>query len=149
MWFSRLFKGMKKSEEQEATQPTLDQGIYYVYLIIFFQIALVLGLVAIIMVAGKVLATPMWVFLLAIGLGIGGCVFIYKKAKRQFSKLREALQRVNLSDRNYQISFMGGFLTMRVDQNQRQHLLEGPTNGSSPPLIEAEPIDVDTTVVHR
>jgi len=141
---------MKKSEEEEAAQPTLDQGIYYLYLIIFLQVALVLGIVAVIMVVGKVLATPMWVFISAIGLGIWGCVYIYKKAKRQFRKLREALQRVNLSDRNYQISFMGGFLTMRVEQSPHQNLLEAPSD-VSPPMIEAEPIDIvdTTTVVHR
>jgi hypothetical protein len=146
MRFSRLFKGMSKPQEGEATQPTLNQGIYYLYLIIFLQVVFVLGLVTVIMVAGKVLATPMWVFLLAIGLGVWGCVHIYKKAKRQLRKLREALQRVDLSDRNYQISFMGGFLTMRVEQPPRQHLLEAPP-AQSPPMIEAEPID--TTVVSR
>lgn len=146
MWFSRLFKGAKKSKEKEAAEPSVDQGIYYVYLIIFLQIAFVLGLLTVIMVVGKVLATPTWVFVVAIGLGIWGCTYIFKKAKQQILKLREALQRVNLSDRNYQISFMGGFFTMRVEQNAQRQLEAPPA--TSPPLIEAEPI-VDTTVVTR
>lgn len=144
MWFSRLFKGAKKSEGDEAAEPTLDQGIYYVYLIIFLQIALVLGLVTVIMFAGKILATPTWVFVVAIGLGIWGCVYVFKKAKEQIRKLREALQHVNLSNKNFQISFMKGFLTMRVEQSSQQ-MLEAPP-AASPRLIEADQV-VDTTIV--
>ena len=146
MMFSRLFKGAKKSEKEEATQPNLDQGIYYLYLIIFLQVAFVLGLLAVIMIVGKVLATPAWVFLAAIGLGVWGCIYIYKKAKRQIRRVREALQGVDLSDRNYQISFMGGFLTMRVEQSS-QRLLEASPTTTPPALIEAE--TVDTTIVTR
>lgn len=148
MLFSRLFKGGKKTDEDEANaQATVDQGMYYLYLIIGAQMAFVLGLVAIIMVVGKVMATPMWVFIATIGLGIWGLTYIYRKAKRQFHKLSEALHRVDLSDRNYQISFMGGFLTMRVEQGSHQHLLEGGHSASSPALLEGETID--TTVVGR
>jgi hypothetical protein len=108
-------------------------------MIIFLQIALVFGIMATIMIVGQVLATPVWVFLFAFATGIAGIVYIYRKAKRKFKGLKEALSRVDLSGRNYEISFMGGMFTMRVEQNNR-HLLEA--SPSNPPrALLAEPID--------
>lgn len=144
MWLPRYLKAAKDNGTEKATEPSVDQGIYYLYVIIFLQIAFVLGLLGVVMIIGSILATPAWVFLVAIGAGIWGCAFIYRKARRQLQKLRDTFQRVDLSDRNYQISFMGGFVTMRVAQNSRHFL---PASPHQAPLIEAEPID--TTVVTR
>jgi hypothetical protein len=138
MWLRRLLYGTKGSsqEKSESVDPAINQGVYYLYMIIGAQIALVFGLVAVIMVVGRVIATPMWVFLFAFALGIAGCVYVYRKAKRQLRKLREALQQVDLSGQNFEISVMGGFLTMRVEQNPRR-LLEAPPE----PVIEAKPLE--------
>jgi phosphoglycerate-specific signal transduction histidine kinase len=97
------------------------------------------------MLVGRVLATPLWVFLFALALGVWGCIYVYRKAKRQFQKLREAIQKVDLSDRNFEITVMGGFLTMRVEQNPRR-LLEAPPE---PPVLDAEPVDTIETIDTR
>jgi hypothetical protein len=138
MWFRNPFKGMQKPTEEQSEPPdsSINQGVFYLYMIIGAQIALVFGLVVTIMLVGRILATPLWVFLLALGLGVWGCITVYRKAKRQFQKLREAIQKVDLSDRNFEISVMGGFLTMRVEQNPRR-LLEAPRDS----ILEAEPIE--------
>ena len=103
------------------------------------KLPLVFGLVAVIMVIGKVLATPLWVFLFALALGVCGCIYVYRKAKRQLQKLKETLQNVDLSDRNFEISVMGGFLTMRMEQNPRR-LLEAPRDSVvEPEIIEPQP----------
>lgn len=139
MFFSRIFKRRKPSTTESngnGLQPSINQGIYYLYMIIAVQVAFVFGLVAIIMFVGKVLATPGWVFLAAFLAGVAGCVYIYRKAKRQLQRLRDTIQRVDLSDRNYEISFMGGVLTMRVEHNA-SHLLEAPRK----PLLESETLE--------
>jgi uncharacterized protein (DUF983 family) len=138
MWLNRFLKGREKSEsnEEERNEPTVNQGIFYLYLIIFMQVVFVFGLVAVIMFVGKVIATPLWVFLIAFVLGLAGCVYIYRKAKQQFQKLRETFQRVDLSDKNYEISFMGGVFTMRVEQSPHRQLLEAPSNN----ILEAETV---------
>ena len=138
MWFHNPFRGLKtpNEEQPDGIDSSINQGVYYLYMIIGAQIALVFGLVAIIMLVGRVLATPLWVFLVALALGVWGCITIYRKAKRQFQKLREAIQKVDLSDRNVEISVMGGFLTMRMEQNPRR-LLEAPRD----PILEVEPIE--------
>jgi hypothetical protein len=143
MWLRRLLWGTKEEDKEEnraesgPTEPSINQGIFYLYLIIGLQIAFVFGLVLAIMMVGSVLATPLWVFLFAFALGIGGCVYVYRKAKRQFRKLRETLQKMDFSDRDYEISVMGGFLTMRVEHNPRR-LLEAPKD---PPIIESKPLE--------
>jgi hypothetical protein len=89
------------------------------------------------MLIGKVLATPFWVFL-AVGVaGVWGVMFVYRKTMQQLRKVREAFSRMDLSGRNFEISIMGGVLTMRVEQNP-QALLEAPSPAA--PVIEAEPI---------
>jgi hypothetical protein len=145
MWLRRLFQGSNEpgQEQSEPVDPSINRGVFYLYTIIGVQIALVFGLVVVIMFIGQVIATPLWVFLAALAIGIWGCVYIYRKAKRQFQKLREAIQKVDLSDRNFEISVMGGFLTMRVEQNPRR-LLEAP---SDPPLVEPE-VEVEVIETH-
>ncbi len=139
MSFRSLFQGIRepKQDQADTSDPSINRGIFYLYTIIGAQIALVLGLMLFMMLVGKVLATPLWVFLGVLGLGVWGLVYIYRKAKRQFQKLRETLQNVDLSGHNFEISVMGGFLTMRVEQNPRR-LLEAP---AADPLIEPDPID--------
>jgi hypothetical protein len=145
MWFRRLFKGIKEpnQEQPEAIDPSINRGVFYLYTIIGVQIALVFGLMVTIMFIGRVIATPLWVFLAALALGIWGCVYIYRKAKRQLQKLKETLQKVDLSDRNLEISVMGGFLTMRMEQNPRR-LLEAPAD---PPdaILDSEPVETRAT----
>ncbi len=140
MWFRDLFKKRRDSDaEQGAQEPTINQGIFYLYLIIILQIVLVLGLASIIMVVGKVMATPLWVFLFVMLLCGAGIVYIYRKAKRQFQKFRESFSHVDMSNRNYEISFMGGVVTMRIEQNPNPRpLLEAPRQ---PTLIDTDTID--------
>ena len=132
----RFFRRNRKPEEKTTTEKELNQGVYYFYLIIGLQVAFVFGLLTTIMVIGKVISTPLWVFLLTFVVGVAGFVYIYRKAKRQFQKFRETLSNVDLSGHNYEISVMGGMLTMRVEQNPRR-LLQAPAT----PLIDQEPIE--------
>jgi hypothetical protein len=134
MW--ERFSRRNGKVEEKTSEKELNQGVYYFYLIIGLQLAFVFGLLTTIMLIGKVIATPLWVFLLAFVVGAAGVVYIYRKAKRQFQKFREALSKVDLSGQNYEISVMGGMLTMRVEQNPRR-LLQAPANS----LIDQEPIE--------
>jgi len=140
MLFSRLFK--RRKEEPQEKKPDINQGIFYLYLIIGLQVLFVFGLMAVIITLGKVLATPLWVFLFSLAVGATACYYIYKKAQRQFRKLREALRHVDLSDRNYEISFMGGVLTMKVEHNPRK-LLEDHSNA----VVDAETLEASAAAI--
>ncbi len=138
MRFSRLFNNRKKSAEGEVReQSPINQGIHYVYMIIGMQVALVFGIVAAIMIVGKVLATPAWVFIAALLAGVAGIIYLYRKAKEQVRRFRESLKKVDMSNRNYQVSVMGGFLTMRVEQQNGRRMLEAPPDS----VIEAKTIE--------
>lgn len=144
MWLNDLFGKRKKTlnDAPEQRDPNLNRGVFYLYLILVLQVFLVFGIAASIMFVGQVIATPLWVFLLAFGLGIWGVAYVYRKAKQQMRKIREAFQRADLTDKNYEISFMGGVLTMRVEQNSRQQLLEAPPPAA---ILEAETIETSAT----
>ena len=144
MWFRHLFQGVREpnQEQSDSPDPLINRGVFYLYTIIGAQIAVVFGLMLAIMLVGRIITTPLWVFLFAMGLGAWGLVYIYRKAKRQFQKLRESLQNVDLSGHNFEISVMGGLLTMRVEQNPRR-LLEAPPD----PLVE--PDTIETQAVER
>jgi hypothetical protein len=149
MWFSRLFR-RKKEEKQPDTaksradsEPTIDQGVLYLYMIIGLQVLFVFGIMGIIMFIGKVISTPGWVFLLMFALSVAGLVYIYRKAKKGLRRLKESFSG---ADRNYEISIMGGMLTMRIEQNPNAHkLLEAPFSASDEPVIDAETKEVDPT----
>ncbi len=138
MFFDRLFR-RKKDESREEKKPDINQGVFYLYLIIGLQVVFVFGLMAIIITLGKVLATPLWVFLFSLAVGAAGIAYVYRKAKMQLRKVREALKHVDLSDKNYEISFMGGVLTMRVEHNPNR-LLEDHSAG----VVEADPVETAT-----
>lgn len=92
MWFRDLFKRHGthgKNEKTDAQEPTINQGIFYLYSIIIAQVVFVLVLASIMMVVGKVMATPLWVFLMTVLVCGAGIVYIYRKAKRQFQKFRD------------------------------------------------------------
>jgi hypothetical protein len=136
MLFDRLFRRGPKPEAKEPDP--LNQGVFYFYLIIGLQAVFVFALMLAIMFIGNVIATPLWVFGAVLILGTTGMVYVYRKAKRQLQRFRETLQSVHPSGRNYEISVMGGMLTMRVEQNSRRLLEAGP---SPEPVIDSEAIE--------
>ncbi len=154
MWLSRLFKRRKTQAEsqpepqaQAGNKPeekpeSINQGIYYLYMIIGLQLLFVFGLLGVIMLIGKVISTPGWVFLLIFALFACSLVYIYRKAKKQFRKLRESFSQAGMSDKNYEISIMGGMLTMRIEQNPNApKLLQAPASAPAEPIIDAETIE--------
>jgi ABC-type antimicrobial peptide transport system permease subunit len=141
MLFKRLFRRDNPTPAPDMERDSLNRGVSYFYLVIGLQVVLVFGVLFAIMIIGKVIATPFWVFVLLFGLGIAGLVFIYRKAKQQWLRFSETIQRVGPSARTLEISVMGGMLTMRVETDQRR-LLEGGTDAT--PLIESEPIETPT-----
>ncbi len=148
MWWRRSTRTKNEEHESEAakrradSEPTIDQGIYYLYLIIGLQVLFVFGIMGIIMLIGKVISTPGWVFLIVFVLFAASMVYIYRKAKKQLRRIREAFSK---ADRNYEISIMGGMLTMRIEQNPNApKLLDAPVSVSAEPVIDAETTEVDS-----
>jgi len=142
MWFRRSFGRKNEEHESEAAkrkadrEATIDQGIYYLYMIIGLQVLFVFGIMGVIMVIGKVISTPGWVFLIMFLLFAASVIYLYRKVKKQFKRMSESFSK---ADRNYEISIMGGMLTMRIEQNPNApKLLEAPFSASAEPVIDAE-----------
>lgn len=141
MWFRNKEENRRSEVDRKwwSDEATLDRGVYYLYLIIGLQVLFVLALMGIIMFIGKVISTPGWVFLAMFALLAASIVYIYRKAKRKLSKFRESFGK---SDKNYEISFMGGMLTMRIEQNTNgAKLLEAPPSVADDQVIDAETSD--------
>ncbi|MHC1729831.1 MAG: hypothetical protein AB9866_28155 [Syntrophobacteraceae bacterium] len=167
MWFKRLFRRGKEEQKpegevnaqenattqesaktqenekaQEKKESSIGQGIYYLYMIIGLQLLFVFGILGVIMFIGKVISTPGWVFLLIFLLFAGSLVYIYRKAKKKFRQLKESLNNADLSNKNYEISIMGGMLTMRIEQNPNApKLLAAPPSAAQEQIIDAETIE--------
>lgn len=137
MWLKDMFSNRKNGNDKTERDPLVNRGVMYLYSILGAQVLLVFGILGVIMVVGQVLATPFWVFLATGAAGIWGFIFIYRKTMQQLQKVREAFSRMDLSGRSYEISVMGGVLTMRVEQHPQAALLEAPAR---PPVIEAEAV---------
>lgn len=146
MFFKRLFERRKKKKEEKKGKEGLNlekpvdvrQGLVYMYLVIGLQLLLLFGLIIIFTVVGKVITTPWWVFLVILLAAIGGFIFTYYWAKRQFRDLRETVKGMNLSDKKFEVSIMGGALTMRIEQNPNR-LLEAPSEKTVADTITIEP----------
>ncbi len=142
MWFLRSLRRKNEEPRFEAAkrgadrEPTIDQGVYYLYMIIGLQVLFVFGIMGVIMLIGKVISTPGWVFLIMFLLFAASMIYIYRKAKKQLRKISESFSK---ADRNYEISIMGGMLTMRIEQNPNApKLINAPFSASAEPVIDAE-----------
>ena len=122
---------VKRWKDREAT---IDQGFYYLYMIVGLQALFAFVIMGIVMFIGKVISTPGWVFLAMFAIFAASMVYIYRKAKERFRKFRESFGK---ADRNYEISIMGGMLTMKIEQNPKApKLLEAPFSGSAEEPVE-------------
>lgn len=142
MWSGRSNKSRKEEREAEAAKqradlkPAINQGVYYLYVIMGLQVLFVFGIMGIIMFIGKVISTPGWVLLFIVVLFAAGTVYLYRKARKKVRKLKESFGK---ADRNYEISIMGGMLTVRIEQNASgPKLLEAPLTTTDEPVIDAE-----------
>ncbi len=149
MFFKRLFERRKKKKEEKKEKKgkeglnlekpaNMTQGLTYMYTVIGLQLLLLFGLIIIFTVVGKVITTPWWVFLVILLTAVGGFIFTYYWAKRQFRNLRETVKGMNLSDKKLEVSIMGGALTMRIEQNPNR-LLEAPSEKTVADAVTIEP----------
>ncbi|HEU18669.1 MAG TPA: hypothetical protein ENO00_04700 [Deltaproteobacteria bacterium] len=138
-------KGQKQTEAKQGPRlreggndPNVRQGLVYMYAIIGSQLLLLLIIMLVLMFMGKVITTPWWVFAIILAVGFGGCAFAYYRVKRSVRSIKKTIKEMNLGDRNYEITIMGGALRMRVEQNPGR-LLEAPSNQQvvDVPAIEA------------
>jgi hypothetical protein len=136
MFFKRMFR--RDHPTPERARDPYNQAVSYFYLIIGLQVLVVFGVLFAIMFIGKVIATPFWVFVMLFALGMAGLIHLYRKAKQQWLRFSETIQKVGPSARTLEISVMGGMLTMRVEKDHHRLLEAG---SDPPPLIESEPIE--------
>lgn len=143
---SRFFHGGSNKgggTQGDSTGAEIDQGFYYMYLVLGLQVLFLFAILAVMMLVGKILATPWWVFLLLFLGAVGGCVFLYMRIKRKFKDLKktvkETLKDVDLSGKNYEIRIMGGVLTLRVEQSAGRLIESRPAR----PLLEDRTYDLE------
>ncbi|SFN00292.1 hypothetical protein [Thermodesulforhabdus norvegica] len=131
-WF-RKSSQRQGADASSAEKSQINQGIGYMYAIMGLQVVFALAMVVIMLFIGKVIATPWWVFA-AMFVGVCSvCVYVYRKIKKKIIAFKTALQGLDLSDKNYEISVMGGMLTMRIEHNPRR-LLEASSVEVRPAL---------------
>ncbi len=134
-------KGTNRKKGNPASSE-IDQSFYYMYLVLGLQVLFLFALLTFMMLVGKVLSMPWWVFLLILFGAIGGCVFLYMRIKKKFRDLKktikDTLEDVDLSGRNYEIRIMGGVLTLRVEQNPSRMIESRPVQ----PLLEDKTFDL-------
>ncbi|MDD5476144.1 MAG: hypothetical protein PHU03_06485 [Syntrophales bacterium] len=104
----------------------IGKALVYMYVIIGSQVLLLFIVIIALMIIGKVITTPWWIFALILAAGTGGCVFAYYRFKQSLRNMKKMANEINLGDRNYEISVLGGALSIRVEQN-RGSLLEAPS----------------------
>jgi len=83
MDFGRFFRGPGNLPKRRTPNPPSTRNLLPLpdhYL----QVVFVLGLATVIMVIGKVLVTPLWVFLFGFLMIAGGLIYIYRKQKSSF-----------------------------------------------------------------
>jgi len=143
---SRFFRGGSNKGggvKGDSTGAEIDQGFYYMYLVLGLQVLFLFAILAVMMLVGKILTTPWWVFLLLFLGAIGGCIFLYMRIKRKFKDLKKAvketLKDVDLSGKNYEIRIMGGVLTLRVEQSAGRLIESRPAT----PLLEDRTYDLE------
>jgi len=141
MFFNKFF-GKEDSLEGESKNVKMGEGLLYLYMIIAGQVVFVFGLLILIVAMGTILATPLWAVVAAALLFLWGAVLVYKQIKMHWQKVKKTLQEKRFADRNFEISFLGGVITMKVEHNPHQLLKEADQDlldATPKALLEAEP----------
>ncbi|MGC8719002.1 MAG: hypothetical protein ACP5TY_03220 [Thermodesulforhabdaceae bacterium] len=126
-WFKKKFAKKDSTHERPSNDyHDLNKNVGYMYLIIGSQIVLVLLIMGFMMFVGAVISTPWWIFAAIFIAGTSICYYLYRKAKKKWEELKAAIKQINLGDKNYEISIMGGMLTMRIEHNPRYMLEARP-----------------------
>ncbi len=125
-WFRRIFRreNERKERARDEESLSLNRSVGYMYLIIGGKLLLVFVIMAIMMFIGAVISTPWWIFVAIFIAGVSVSYYLYRKAKKKWEDLKAAIRQINLADKNYEISIMGGMLTMRVEQRSPPGVLE-------------------------
>lgn len=116
----------------DKSDPEVRRALVYMYVIIGSQVGLLFVVIIVLMFLGKVITTPWWVFALLFAAVAGGCVYAWHRVRRSIRNITTMAKEMNLGGRNFEISILGGALSLRVEQNTGR-LLEAP-----PGLQEAE-----------
>lgn len=128
-WFKEMFsfrKDKSKEPPERKDYDDINRNVGYMYLILGSQIVLVLLIMGFMMFVGAVISTPWWIFAAIFATGLSICYYLYRKAKRKWEEFKNIVKQLNLGDKNYEISIMGGALTMRIEQVPRA-VLEAKT----------------------
>lgn len=131
-WFKEMFSFRKKQTEKVSRPRDYDdinRNVGYMYLVLGSQIALVFLIMGFMMFVGAVISTPWWIFAAIFIAGSSLCYYLYRKAKKKWEEFKNLIKQISLGDRNYEISIMGGVLTMRIEQSPRH-------------MLEAKPVDL-------
>lgn len=140
MFFNKFF-GKDESLKEDSKKVKFGEGLLYLYLIIAAQVFLVFLLMTVVVAMGTILATPLWAVVAAILLFFWGAMLVYRQIKLQWKKVKQTLKNQNFADRNFEISFLGGVVTMKVEHNPARLLTDGGDEiieSKSQPLLEAD-----------
>ncbi len=144
MFFNKFFN-KDDSLKDESKKVKFGEGLLYLYMIIAAQVVLVFALMTVVVAMGTVLSTPLWAVVAAILLFLWGAMLVYRQIKLQWRKVKETMKRQNFGDRNFEISFLGGVVTMKVEHNPARLLTDGGDEiieHKRQRLLEADPSSV-------
>ncbi len=141
MFFNKFF-GKNEAIRGESKRVKIGEGLFYLYMIIAAQVLLVFALMTVVIAMGTVLATPLWAVVAAILLFLWGAMLAYRQIKLHWRSVKETLKQQQFSNSNFEISFLGGVVTMKVEHNPRRLLANGDDE-----IIETKPqalLEADT-----
>jgi fatty-acid desaturase len=108
---------MNKSRQDLHPQESSLRSVLLAFLVLFLHVILIVGLGSFMLLFGGVVAYLPWI--LAIGgiLAAGSTYLWWKHMKRRGKKLRDILKDPVLQGRTVEVSFLGGFASIKLGQS--------------------------------
>jgi hypothetical protein len=106
---------------------SIFKGVLLAYLVLFLHVILILGLGLVMLLFGGVVTYLPWI--LAIGglLIVGSAYLWWRHLKRQGKKIRDVLNDPLFHGRSVEISFLGGFASLKVGHSpEPPAITQGP-----------------------
>ncbi len=131
---------MNKTGTASHPQESIIRGALLAYLLLFLHVVLIVGLGVFMFFFGGFVTYLPWI------LAIGGCLILasvylwWKHVKKRGKKLRNLLNDPLLQGRSVEISFLGGFFSVRFGYNQ-EPLMIGHGNGEMPKRLGNQSMD--------
>ncbi|MBW1858811.1 MAG: hypothetical protein JRI70_01745 [Deltaproteobacteria bacterium] len=113
-----------KIHHSPQPQESIFKGVLLAYFVLVFHVALIIGLGAIMLLFGGVVAHLPWILALGLVAVVGSCYLWWQHIKKRGKSLRDILRDPLFEGRSVEVTLLGGLASFKLGQPREPLTIE-------------------------